>query len=176
MKLRSRVGLPHSQIAILVAEAYQCVSTVLLQAMKQDPPMDLKCRDKFLVQSVLISSDLEFSNVQTIVCRDLPTPGEQQVLAQTLTPHATTVGVRGEVSGSGEEDKSQLPPCWWRRALRCCGYSHQAATPHQRRKSPSLISNPTAFPPAGLSQAHTVPIGRTDSSARILLARRAPTD
>lgn len=35
--------------------------------MKQDPPADTKCRDKFLVQSVLISGDLEFSNVQTIV-------------------------------------------------------------------------------------------------------------
>lgn len=40
--------------------------TVLLQAMKQDPPEDTKCRDKFLVQSVPISGDLEFSNVQTI--------------------------------------------------------------------------------------------------------------
>ncbi|KAJ4396434.1 phosphatidylinositol-binding protein scs2 [Gnomoniopsis smithogilvyi] len=40
--------------------------SVLLQAMKQDPPADAKSRDKFLVQSVLISGDLEFSNVQTI--------------------------------------------------------------------------------------------------------------
>lgn len=45
------------------------VSAVLLQAMKQDPPADTKCRDKFLVQSVPISGDLEFSNVQTIVSR-----------------------------------------------------------------------------------------------------------
>jgi hypothetical protein len=37
--------------------------------MKQDPPADTKCRDKFLVQSVPISGDLEFSNVQTIVSR-----------------------------------------------------------------------------------------------------------
>lgn len=48
-------------------------SIVLLQAMKQDPPADAKSRDKFLVQSVLISGDLEFSNVQTIVsCPSLP--------------------------------------------------------------------------------------------------------
>ncbi|CAN8105635.1 unnamed protein product [Discula destructiva] len=40
--------------------------SVLLQAMKQDPPADTKCRDKFLVQSVLISGDLEFNNVQHI--------------------------------------------------------------------------------------------------------------
>jgi len=29
---------------------------VLLQAMKEDPPLDAKCRDKFLVQSVVMSS------------------------------------------------------------------------------------------------------------------------
>ncbi|CZT09255.1 hypothetical protein WAI453_005694 [Rhynchosporium graminicola] len=40
--------------------------TVLLQAMKQDPPLDIKCRDKFLVQSVAISADKEFINIQSI--------------------------------------------------------------------------------------------------------------
>lgn len=39
---------------------------VILQAMKQEPPMDTKCRDKFLVQSVAISSDKEFSNLAAI--------------------------------------------------------------------------------------------------------------
>lgn len=40
---------------------------VLLQAMKEDPPADAKCKDKFLVQSVAITGDLEFSNVTSIV-------------------------------------------------------------------------------------------------------------
>lgn len=35
--------------------------------MKQEPPADAKCRDKFLVQSVLITPDKEFSNVTQIV-------------------------------------------------------------------------------------------------------------
>lgn len=39
---------------------------VLLQAMKEDPPMDTKCRDKFLVQSVAISADKEVANVSQI--------------------------------------------------------------------------------------------------------------
>jgi hypothetical protein len=43
--------------------------TVLLQAMKEDPPLDAKCKDKFLVQSVAITGDLEFSNVTSIVRR-----------------------------------------------------------------------------------------------------------
>ena len=40
---------------------------VLLQAMKQDPAPDARCRDKFLVQSVAILGDQEFTNVQQIV-------------------------------------------------------------------------------------------------------------
>jgi hypothetical protein len=32
---------------------------VLLQAMKEDPPLDARCRDKFLVQSVGISRELD---------------------------------------------------------------------------------------------------------------------
>ena len=33
--------------------------SVLLQALKEDPPLDFKCRDKFLVQSVAVSTDSE---------------------------------------------------------------------------------------------------------------------
>ncbi|ORY65522.1 putative integral ER membrane protein Scs2 [Pseudomassariella vexata] len=40
--------------------------SVILQAMKQEPPMDTKCRDKFLVQSVAITSDQEFANLTSI--------------------------------------------------------------------------------------------------------------
>ena len=36
--------------------------------MKEEPAADAKCKDKFLVQSVLVSSDLEFANVTSIVC------------------------------------------------------------------------------------------------------------
>ncbi|KAI1389801.1 VAMP-associated protein [Hypoxylon trugodes] len=39
---------------------------VILQAMKQEPPPDTKCRDKFLVQSVPITGDKEFANLASI--------------------------------------------------------------------------------------------------------------
>lgn len=35
--------------------------------MKQEPPPDAKCRDKFLVQSVAVTPDKEFENVGAIV-------------------------------------------------------------------------------------------------------------
>lgn len=41
--------------------------TVLLQAMKEDPPLDAKCRDKFLVQSVIIPADKDSGNATNIV-------------------------------------------------------------------------------------------------------------
>jgi len=43
------------------------MALVLLQAMKEDPPPDAKCRDKFLVQSVLVTADKEFANVASLV-------------------------------------------------------------------------------------------------------------
>ncbi|KAF2467010.1 MSP domain-containing protein [Lindgomyces ingoldianus] len=39
---------------------------ILLQAMKEDPPLEAKCRDKFLVQSVAVTADKEFTNVASI--------------------------------------------------------------------------------------------------------------
>ena len=39
---------------------------VLLQAMKEDPPPDARCRDKFLVQSVGVPSDKEFTSVTQV--------------------------------------------------------------------------------------------------------------
>ncbi|KAJ5149472.1 MSP domain protein [Penicillium atrosanguineum] len=39
---------------------------VLLQAMKDEPASDAKCKDKFLVQSVAVGRDMEFSNVTAI--------------------------------------------------------------------------------------------------------------
>lgn len=40
---------------------------VLLQAMKEDPPLDAKCRDKFLVQSVPITPERDVGNISAIV-------------------------------------------------------------------------------------------------------------
>ncbi|KAL8633036.1 hypothetical protein Q9189_001290 [Teloschistes chrysophthalmus] len=39
---------------------------VLLQAMKEDPPPDARCRDKFLVQTVALSRDSDTTNIPAI--------------------------------------------------------------------------------------------------------------
>lgn len=45
---------------------------VLLQAMREDPPPDARCRDKFLVQSVAITPEKDLGTVTAIVCEGLP--------------------------------------------------------------------------------------------------------
>ena len=41
--------------------------------MKEDPPLDARCRDKFLVQSVAIGASQDSSNITAVVCHPLST-------------------------------------------------------------------------------------------------------
>lgn len=40
---------------------------VLLQAMREDPPPDARCRDKFLVQSIAITPERDLGSITAIV-------------------------------------------------------------------------------------------------------------
>lgn len=40
--------------------------------MREDPPPDARCRDKFLVQSVAITPDRDLGNVTAIVSHGFP--------------------------------------------------------------------------------------------------------
>ncbi|RKO85449.1 PapD-like protein, partial [Blyttiomyces helicus] len=41
-----------------IAPGGSCEVQVLLQAMREDPPADFKCKDKFLVQSIKVPRDV----------------------------------------------------------------------------------------------------------------------
>lgn len=43
----------------------------MLQPMKEEPPLSIKCKDKFLIQSTLITPEKETKDLQEIV-RVLP--------------------------------------------------------------------------------------------------------
>ncbi|KAL8953535.1 MAG: hypothetical protein Q9222_000593 [Ikaeria aurantiellina] len=62
-RLRFKVGKLRMADQDVFAEP--CVS-VLLQAMREDPPSDARCRDKFLVQTVALSQDSDTSNVPAV--------------------------------------------------------------------------------------------------------------
>ena len=61
--LRSQVRLPLNGAIFHRTD----LVVVLLQAFKQDPAPDVRCRDKFLVQSAPITSDKEFASIATVV-------------------------------------------------------------------------------------------------------------
>lgn len=40
----------------------------MLQAMKEEPPLNVKCKDKFLIQSTIITPEKETMPLQDLVC------------------------------------------------------------------------------------------------------------
>lgn len=89
---------------------------VLLQAMKEDPPLDAKCKDKFLVQSVAITGDYEYSNIASIVCRRIRAPAIPCLLtdfARCLVRESSQVG------GPGTQDPGQLSSTVGRNEWNC---------------------------------------------------------
>ncbi|KAF4625109.1 hypothetical protein G7Y89_g13061 [Cudoniella acicularis] len=92
--------------------------TVLLQAMKQEPPLDAKCRDKFLVQSVAVTADYEFTNTGSIHVDDAEKSSVQEkkirvvYLAAEGAPAAVTPmrnGINGASSNSIETPETAPP-------------------------------------------------------------------
>ncbi len=71
--------------------------------MKQEPPLDAKCRDKFLVQSVIITADKEFSGVSQIV-------GFSALCVEHRTDLPYAVGLSRTVGNPGKEDPGALAP------------------------------------------------------------------
>jgi hypothetical protein len=46
----------------------------MLQPLKEEPPLNAKCKDKFLVQSTLITPGKEAMPLPEIVCPHVPVP------------------------------------------------------------------------------------------------------
>jgi len=113
--------------------------SVLLQAMRAEPPADARCRDKFLVQSVPITGDKEFTNVaqiwegvdksdiqeKKIRVTWLPPSGDDQS-APAATP------VRHSLANGVDETPSGPPPAY--------------ASPHDDTQltGPSQVEEPVA--------------------------------
>ncbi|PQE30484.1 msp domain-containing protein [Rutstroemia sp. NJR-2017a WRK4] len=78
---------------------------VLLQAMKVEPPLDAKCRDKFLVQSVEITPDKEFldQSASHVDRADKSQIQEKKIRVVFLPPessNSSTTPLRNGISGA----------------------------------------------------------------------------
>ncbi|KAK6519687.1 phosphatidylinositol-binding protein scs2 [Arthrobotrys megalospora] len=84
---------------------------VLLQAMRDDPPPDFRCRDKFLVQSVLITADQEFANIAS-VWSSVEKLGKEHIQEKKIrvTYLPAEAPAPRDVESGAQPVKSQSPP------------------------------------------------------------------
>jgi len=84
---------------------------VLLQAMKEDPAPDAKCRDKFLVQSVAVTADKEFSNVASIwshIEQTAKSSIQEKKIRVLFLPADDSTATPGRVNGVKHDDEPSM--------------------------------------------------------------------
>ncbi|KAI5303659.1 hypothetical protein KEM56_007322 [Ascosphaera pollenicola] len=141
---------------------------VLLQAMKEDPPLDQKCRDKFLVQSVLVPADKEFSNVTAIwqdadANRDTMKPFERKIKVVFLPPVDADGQTPPQHSGLINQKHNDDPPAYTTSPTSVTAYS----TPAAARTAPA---------PGASSTQPAQPAADESSGARPEVAQRSSSD
>ncbi|KAJ5081563.1 PapD-like protein [Penicillium alfredii] len=83
---------------------------VLLQAMKEEPATDAKCKDKFLVQSVSVSPDMEYANVTSIFEKSAKSSVvERKIRVLWLQSDATSTSSQ---NGANETTVDDEPPAY----------------------------------------------------------------
>jgi len=117
--------------------------TVLLQAMKEQPPPDAKCRDKFLVQSVAVTADKEFTNIgaiwQHVDDAERSSVQEKKIRVVYLAAEGATAAatpLRSNVNGTNGTHTSTpdtAPPAYTSTAR--SPSPEETFTPHQTRTS-----------------------------------------
>ncbi|KAL3481598.1 VAMP-associated protein [Aspergillus californicus] len=82
---------------------------VLLQAMKDEPASDAKCKDKFLVQTVAVTKEMEFANVGSIFEKATKSAvQERKIRVNWLAPDEDSSDKQEEQNGTTTHD-DELP-------------------------------------------------------------------
>ena len=88
---------------------------VLLQAMKEDPPLDARCRDKFLVKSVPVPAGADTNNV-TQIWQQVEATAKGSVQERKIrVSFLPADGSSGQANGVGPhqgDDESTAPPAY----------------------------------------------------------------
>ncbi|KAI9785739.1 MAG: phosphatidylinositol-binding protein scs2 [Geoglossum umbratile] len=119
--------------------------------MKEDPPPDAKCRDKFLVQSVAVTADKEFSNVPSIwqhVDKAAKSPGDGKAAVQETKIKVVFLPAEGEGQapylGTTNGDAGTQPPAYR-------PPTPDAVTPHHTQ--PAAPDSPPESRPSDTAEA-----------------------
>ncbi|KAL9112808.1 MAG: hypothetical protein Q9187_007710 [Circinaria calcarea] len=136
---------------------YLVVYGVLLQAMKEDPPLDARCRDKFLVQSVAIAPDQELPNITTIwqnIEKIAKSSIQERKIRVTFLPgnESTSTPQRNKVNGMHMHEDA--PPAYASPSPQFGSPAPDSAALRDRSMEPSYSdSKSLASPPTALGTA-----------------------
>ncbi|KAL4978080.1 PapD-like protein [Aspergillus desertorum] len=83
---------------------------VLLQAMKDEPAPDAKCKDKFLVQTVAVTKDMEFANVSSIFEKATKSAIQERKIRVTWLPTHEPGVKQEDTNGTNDEPPSYSSP------------------------------------------------------------------
>ncbi|KAK9722706.1 phosphatidylinositol-binding protein scs2 [Basidiobolus ranarum] len=120
---------------------------VILQPLKEDPPLDFKCKDKFLVQSIAITPDKETQNLQdlwnSVEKTDKNSISERKLRCSYLPPV-----VQGEEEATANNpNEYRFPPTYQESATagiavsESSGASPIASSPIEPQSYPPVLPN-----------------------------------
>ncbi|PHH72146.1 hypothetical protein CDD80_4744 [Ophiocordyceps camponoti-rufipedis] len=124
--------------------------TVLLQAMKTDPPLDAKCRDKFLVQSAPITADKEFASIALVLeSTEKERIQERKIRVNWLPAAGSDHGASVPQAGTVTPNRQSM--------VNGVGYSSAGKQPRSDKAQRNVSDTPT-------SRTYSSPRGTTDSN------------
>jgi len=119
---------------------------VLLQAMKEDPPADAKCRDKFLVQSTAITPSVDHANVAEIwsaVEKASKESIKERKIRVTFLPPGGSLTPAAATNGEGASH-SEAPPAYSSPGPNFSSPKQPDTFDTPQKGSESLLTNPSA--------------------------------
>ncbi|EXJ86896.1 hypothetical protein A1O3_03850 [Capronia epimyces CBS 606.96] len=143
---------------------------VLLQAMKEEPPLDAKCRDKFLVQSVLTSLDQD-PNVttlwQTVEKTSKSSIQERKIRVNFLPSFDATP--------NGDSSHEEQPPAYSSPSPKfgspAAESSSRASTAQTAKSAVANAAEATGLTTAAAAVSNTVPLTSAELKEQLAAAR-----
>lgn len=142
--------------------------------MKEDPPLDARCRDKFLVQSVAVDSQDE-SNItalwQNVEKTAKSTIQERKIRVQWLAP-ATTAATNGVAAAQEEQPPAYRSPSPQRSRFNTPGPETKNVTTSEKAKAVATdAAEATGIAGAAAAVANALPSSQEDLKRQLAEAQ-----
>ncbi|MCJ1279970.1 phosphatidylinositol-binding protein scs2 [Puttea exsequens] len=150
---------------------------VLLQAMREDPPEDARCRDKFLVQSVAITPERDLGSVTAIwqnVEKVAKGAVEERKIRVSFLPAAGISSTPQHNNINGTHLGNDAPPAYGSPSA-YGSPAPEAVTPQTHRTAPDTRAPPESAPISEKAASAATTVQNTTANAASSVANAVPT-